>query len=77
LIVSHGGTISALRKWLLKSNYTLDDSLVASAADCWEVRNCSITEIRLVGENGPGMFVRMGVYDHLLDQTAELENSTG
>ena len=77
MIVSHGGTISALRKWLLKSNYTLDNSLIASGADFWEVRNCSITEIRLAGENGPGRFVRMGDYEHLLGQTAELENSTG
>ena len=77
LIVSHGGIISTLQKWLLKSNYTLNDSLKASSADCWEVRNCSITEISLVGERGPGVFVRIGVYEHLLNQTEELENSTG
>ena len=46
-----------------------------------EVRNCSITEIML-GEKGPGEFVRMGDWDHIMGSFTELyqerlENSTG
>jgi hypothetical protein len=46
------------------------------------VRNCSITEIVIVGERGPGEFVRMGDWDHVMETFTEmyqerLENSTG
>lgn len=47
-----------------------------------EVRNCSITEI-VIPESGPGEFVRMGEWRHLMnaygleDTQAELPNSTG
>jgi broad specificity phosphatase PhoE len=77
LIVTHGGIIASLRKYLLGRNYIIDESSMSAMTDSWDVRNCSITEISIVGEKGPGRFVRMGAYHHLLDHTAELENSTG
>ena len=82
LLVSHGGVISVLRKYLIRNNYRVDDSLMNSRHDFWEVRNCSITEIRL-GEKGSGEFIRMGDWGHIIqeataDVTRErLENSTG
>src|SRR5271169_6651021 len=47
LIVSHGGIISVMRKYLLGLNYRFHKSLVKETNDFWEVRNCSITEIVL------------------------------
>lgn len=82
LLVSHGGIISVLRKYLIGNNYRVDDSLMNSKNDFWEVRNCSITEIQL-GEKGPGEFIRIGDWEHIIqegttDCTKEpLENSTG
>jgi broad specificity phosphatase PhoE len=76
LIVSHGGILSSLRKYLLERNYKIDESLMASATDFWEVRNCSVTEIS-IGEKGPGKFIRMGASGHLLGKTEDLANSTG
>jgi broad specificity phosphatase PhoE len=81
-LVSHGGVISVLRKYLIGNNYQVDDSLMNSRNDFWEVRNCSITEIQL-GEKGAGKFIRMGDWGHILQEgtaacTKErLENSTG
>jgi len=77
LVVSHGGIISALRKYLLERNYKFDESLMASATDFWEVRNCSVTEISIVGEKGPGKFIRMGASGHLLGKSENLASSTG
>jgi broad specificity phosphatase PhoE len=85
LIVSHGGIISVLRKYLIGLNYRVHESLKEQQEerDFWEVRNCSITEV-VIGEKGPGEFIRMGDWDHILDlytgaQFARdrLENSTG
>jgi broad specificity phosphatase PhoE len=77
LVVSHGGILSTLRKHLLEQrNYKVDESLMASATDFWEVRNCSVTEIS-IGEKGPGKFIRMGASGHLLGKTEDLANSTG
>lgn len=76
LVVSHGGVISSLRKYLLGFNYKVDESLMASSTDFWEVRNCSITEIS-IGDKGPGKFIRMGASGHLLGETEDLANSTG
>ena len=82
LLVCHGGIISVLRKHLIRNNYRVDDSLMNSKNDFWEVRNCSITEIQL-GEKGPGEFIKMGDWEHIIQEaTAEytkerLENSTG
>ena len=82
LLVSHGGVISVLRKYLIRNNYRVDDSSNNSKNDFWEVRNCSITEIRL-GERGPGEFLRMGDWGHIVqeatteDTKERLENSTG
>ena len=80
--MSHGGVISVLRKYLIGLGYRIHSSLTSQAEDFWEVRNCSITEVHL-GDRGPGEFVRMGDWDHVLDSlnsmyTRErLENSTG
>ena len=47
-----------------------------------EVRNCSITEIH-IPDSGPGEFVRMGEWDHLMsayglnNTKKELADSTG
>ena len=86
LLVTHGGIISVLRKYLMGMNYGMHESLkerVEEESDFWEVRNCSITEV-LLGDKGPGEFIRMGDWDHVLDAFTEaqytkdqLENSTG
>ena len=61
-------------------NYRIHDSVDTQKG--FEVRNCSITEV-VLGENGPGEFVRMGDWDHILEEldseyaTKRLENSTG
>jgi len=82
LIVSHAGIISVLRKYLMGLNYRFHGSLLKQTNDFWEVRNCSITEI-VLGNKGPGEFIRMGDWEHILqyaisEYTEEkLENSTG
>ena len=82
-MVSHGGIISVLRKYLTGKNYRIDESLIrAKQDDLFEVRNCSITEI-VLGDKGPGEFVRMGDWEHIIQYVTEenskgrLENSTG
>ena len=81
LLVSHGGTISTLRKLLIKRfGYRLHTSLTPNGIldpNSSELRNCSITEIILDGERGPGEFIRLGDWQHLVDASYELENSTG
>ena len=82
LLVSHGGIISVLRKYLIGQNYKLHESIMTDKPDLWEVRNCSITEI-VLEEKGPGEFVRMGDWEHVakyaMNEYAKerLENSTG
>ena len=79
LLVTHGGLISALRKYLMSRNYKVVPSINTS-----EVRNCSITEI-VIGERGPGEFVRMGNWQHIIKEMElntpcspeRLESSTG
>jgi broad specificity phosphatase PhoE len=78
LIVSHGGLISMMRRYLLGLNYRVHESITNNQ---WEVPNCSISEI-VLGEKGPGEFIRFGDWDHL-DQGSgshsidRLANSTG
>jgi broad specificity phosphatase PhoE len=83
LLVSHAGIISVLRKYLMSMNYRIHESLKEREEqknDFWEVRNCSITEV-LLGDKGPGEFIRMGDWDHILDALTHakdrLANSTG
>ena len=78
LIVSHGGLISTLRRYLLSHNYRIHESIKDTQ---WEVPNCSISEVML-GEKGPGEFIRFGDWDHLHEKASiyslnRLENSTG
>lgn len=78
--MSHGGIINLLRDYLIARNYAIHDSLDKEKR--FEVRNCSITEV-VLGENGPGQFIRMGDWDHILEYldseyaSQRLENSTG
>jgi len=80
LIVSHAGVISTLRNILIKRfGYRLHGSLTRNGIHdgIWELRNCSITEILLEGEKGPGEFIRLGDWEHLVEASYDLENSTG
>lgn len=82
LIVSHGGIISTLRHYLRSMNYRIHDSLLKNGElRDKEVRNCSITEI-VLAEKGPGEFIRMGDWDHIMASFTQLyedrlEDSTG
>jgi len=84
LIVSHGGIISVLRKYLMAQNYGIHDSLMCGPGERYdfEVRNCSISEI-VLEERGPGEFIKLGSWDHImqaldtLDTKDRLKNSTG
>ena len=71
-----------LRRYLRSINYRIHDSLLkyGELRDS-EVRNCSITEI-VVPKKGPGEFIRMGDWDHIMASFTELsedrlEDSTG
>jgi broad specificity phosphatase PhoE len=85
LLVSHGGIISVLQRYLLGHNYGFPGSLFLGTKNKWEVKNCSITEITLSGDKGPGEIIRMGDWDHVLkgmtstdtEKDQRLENSTG
>ena len=80
LLVSHGGVIGTLRRLLLQRfGYQLHESLTRRGVrdDIWELRNCSITEIVLEGDKGPGEFIRLGDWEHLVETSYDLENSTG
>jgi len=68
----------------MSRNYKVHESVICEPGELrdWEFRNCSITEI-LLEEKGPGVFTRIGDWEHILDAldtlyTKErLENSTG
>lgn len=80
LVVSHGGIIGTLRNMLIKRyGYKLSESLTTRGIrdEIWELRNCSITEIVLEGDKGPGEFIRVGDWQHLVETSYDLENSTG
>ena len=80
LLVSHGGVIGTLRNLLIKRlGYQLHESLTRRGVrdDIWEVKNCSITEVILEGDKGPGEFIRLGDWEHLVETSYDLENSTG
>ena len=71
-----------LRRYLRSINYRIHDSLLkyGELRDS-EVRNCSITEI-VISKKGPGEFIRMGDWDHIMASFTELsedrlEDSTG
>jgi len=83
LIVSHGGIISLLQKYLTGHGYYIDESLVGNSGEPgnYEVKNCSITEI-ILGESGPGKFIRIGDADHVVGAlgsmySQQLKNSIG
>jgi hypothetical protein len=65
-------------------NYRIHDSLRCAPGQTrdFEVRNCSISEI-LLEEKGPGEFIKMGDWDHIIqaldsfDISERLKNSTG
>ena len=77
--------IGTLRNLLIKRlGYQLHESLTRRGVrdDIWEVKNCSITEIILEGDKGPGEFIRMGDWDHIMASFTQLfeerlEDSTG
>ena len=74
LIVTHGGIVGALKKYLVGHNYQIHDSVIPVNGR-YEVPNCSITEIYLP-KNGPGVFLSIGrVVPGTSTET--LENSTG
>ena len=84
LLVTHGGLIGTLRKYLFGRGYTIHPALKFPSRNLRipELRNCSITEIS-IPKKGPGEFIRMGEWEHLCsayglqDTEAELVDSTG